>query len=366
VNSNGPDLPSWTKETPRSALSKDQRLLGSLIRCYEQSLERVHQQVLKRLRSSLIPSVDLRDLVYRHCLPFFAALDALNCELRDAERVACGAVLAYSIPLVLVDAQLDGQPSGLRRGESLWREVAKPGIVDLLTHRGYGDIAAGSGSCDAVRLTSKTSSAVIMAMRLEASRRGDLSQLYVDREFINAYWKSSTSRLNGSGVGRLMIGLASILADGEVTTGRNQVAMALGKMRQLEDELMDVVEDIRSGLVTLPTAYGLLGTQVSEQLEQLIRSLWSVPQVSGEARDARPEEDARLRELVMLGKGHQEIIRRAEKMLNRAIRTSVSCFPKPDPIKGLLMHRRYQMDIAVANRLSEPNPTLTVVNILAG
>jgi len=349
---------------PTRTPSEDQMLLASVLRRYEDKLERTHERVVQRLKSNTIDVTDLRDLTYRHTLPLFAALDALSCEPRCAEQVACGAVLAYSIPLVALDTKLDGRASSLRQSESIWDEIERPGVAKLLTYSGYNDIAEGSGSAIAVRLISRIASDTIAAMNLDATRRGLSSQLEVDSRFMDDYWNSPGSRLRGSGIGRLMIGLASILADGEVTAGRDQISTTLGILRQLADELMDVVEDVLHGLVTLPVAYALRCPRVSAELTKMIQRIWREG-AGSRSQGLQSPEECHLRELILMGAGHRQIMQAADQLLDNACHLSLNTFATPERVDVLLIHRRKQIDSAVANRLREPSPPLSVGDLLA-
>jgi hypothetical protein len=348
----------------KQPLSEDQMLLGSILRRYEDRLAPTHERILERLKANSLDVVELRDLTYRHTLLFFAALEALGSKPKYSEQVACGAVLAYSIPLVALDTKVDGHPSALRKSESIWAEVIRPGTAELLIHKGYCDIAEGAGSIDAVRFTSQVASNVVAAMRLDAHRRGKFPEAEVGDRFIDDYWNSPSSRLRGSGIGRLMIGLASIMADGTLPDDRDWVAIILGILRQLADELMDVVEDVRGGLVTLPVAYGLRCPKVSNELTRLIQRLWNEDDRST-AKKLQLIEDRQLRDLVLTGEGHVQVILMADKLLAQAREISSESFTKPELIDALLIHRRLQIDSAVANRLREPAQSPNVDELLA-
>jgi hypothetical protein len=345
--------------------SPDQRIISTLLGKYESKLARVHERVLMRLRACAIKVSDLRDLTYRHCVPFFATLDATGIESLSAEPTACGAILAYSIPLIHIDTQIDGHASSLRRQESLWSDIARPGAVELLTHTGYSEIATHAEpgrSGQATTLTSDIASSVIRAMQRDAGHRRSRAQLDIDRTFIDRYWTSPESRLHGSGIGRLMIGLASVVSDGQLTPERDDIARLLGQMRQLADELMDVVEDVRDGLITLPVAYGLLSPEVSGQLRSLIRALWSGSPEA--AWHAESEQERELRELIFAGAGHEHILVQADELLRKGRQLAVRAFDHPDPVEALLLHRRHQIDSAIVNRLREPSPSLSVNDLL--
>ena|ERR1700733_1221889 len=355
--------PGIMNEQVKQAVSEDQILLASILKKYEDKLEGTHERVLERLKSNSLDVAELRDLTYRHALPFFATLDALNCQPQHAEQVACGAILAYSIPLVAIDTELDGRPSSLRSNESIWDQVKRPGVAQLITHEGYGEIAEGSESAVAVTLMSQVASDTVAAMKLDATRRGLSTQLVIDSRFIEDYWYSPNSRLRGSGIGRLMMGLASILADGTVTDSRDQISIILGILRQLADELMDVEEDVLSGLVTLPLAYALRSPKVSDKLTQMVHRIWRRDSHSSSQRLNR-FEDHQLRELILISEGHKKIMQAADQLLDRARGISLNNFARPECVDALLVHRRKQIDSAVANGLQEPNRPLRVGDLL--
>jgi hypothetical protein len=354
--------PGMINEQPKQTVSEDQILLASMLKRYESELEGTHERVLERLKSNSLDLTELRDLTYRHALPFFATLDALNCQPRQATQVACGAILAYSIPLIAIDTELDGRPSTLRN-ESIWDQVKRPGVAQKITHLGYSDIVEGSESAIAVSLLSKVASDTISAMNFDAGRRGLSSQLETDRRFIEDYWNSPESRLRGSGIGRLMMGLGSILADGTVTDARDQFSITLGILRQLADELMDIEEDVLSGLVTLPLAYALQSPEVSDELTQMIHRVWRRDPGSS-AQKQNFFEGNQLRELILISEGHKTIMHVADQLLQRARSISLNNFPRADRVDALLVHRRKQIDSAAANGLQDTSRPLRVDDLL--
>jgi hypothetical protein len=125
---------------------------------------------------------------------------------------------------------------------------------------------------------------------------------------------------------------------------------------------MDVVEDVRDGLITLPVAYGLLCPDVSSRLRTSIRALWSAP--AEMAPRAEVEQERELRELVFAGAAHKHIVRYADNLFHKGTQIATDAFEQPSTIEALLLHRRCQIDSAIVNHLREPSPSLSVDDLL--
>jgi hypothetical protein len=69
---------------------------------------------------------------------------------------------------------------------------------------------------------------------------------------------------------------AFILHQGTVPAQFKPVLPNLRRLRQLNDELVDVDDDIRYGIVTYPYLHGLASPQYGQQLAQNIRTTWDL------------------------------------------------------------------------------------------
>jgi hypothetical protein len=351
VDDNRSDNPGW--------LVDDQVLLRGSLRRYEPRLAQSYLILCEQLAAHHLSLAASRDLAYRHLLPYFAALDAMNFAAPGAERVGAGAVLAYSLPLVLIDSALDGDVGAAGSGPD---DPYDRWEVTAAAHVGYQMVAVGTRSTEAVSLMARTSTRILHAMRRDRESRWSVAQLTPDSTTVSSYWNSADSRLNGSGIGYLMMGLANVVARGNLSPTGAGVGRALGQLRQISDELIDVVEDVSTGLVTLPVIYALLRASTAERTASVVREAWHRSR-TGDAKLA-DEIAQRLRNLVIAGGGPVEMRARADAILTTGIERVRQDVPFPEPIEELLITRRLQIDRAIRNGLQESSHRPTVDELL--
>lgn len=343
-------------------LPDDQEMLAELLVHYRSSLEDTYLSALRW--SDRVPELSgiTRDLVYRHALVLFATLDSLSLTHPKAAQAAQGAILAYSLPLICIDAQVDGSPSHLRRDELCWRRLESSLASSPVMHLGYHELALATDSVTALELVATTATDIIQSMRADQNRRWSCEQLHPTASDISAYWESPSSRLRGSGIARVMMGIASTLA-GRNARHCDEVARSLGILRQIADELLDVAEDVRSGLITLPVAYALLDSPAAAELRSGIETAWRRSQ--GPHAKAGSADDALLRSLVVAGGGPSRMVARAKILLREATELAEASLPRPQPVVTLLRHRYYQAERAVRDNLSDTPRPLRVSDLVA-
>ncbi|PWR08776.1 hypothetical protein DKT68_14520 [Micromonospora acroterricola] len=330
----------------------DQDILASLVRLFEPQLEDIEQRVVGFLVESGFRSSSATDFVYRHSLPYLACSDALNCGPAQGDAVV-GCVLSYSFPLMGLDILLDGGAPVLRRAEELWG-TASVAATALLTNLGYA-LVAPSG-VDSVSLLSSLARRTINAMMRDSQASFDPAQL---NTAVDEYWRSGTSRLFGSAINELMFGVACQDARRSFSPHRRFVAAGIGRLRQAADELMDVREDVRRGLVTLPVLCALSTTSHAGRVTSMVREIW----------DRGGEEDAdlegELTELVLDSSAPEHVLGRMRDLRDECLRSAKLAFPDPEPVELLIEQRWLQGTRAVAHGLCDPPPYLTSLALAA-
>lgn len=131
------------------------------------------------------------------------------------------------------------------------------------------------------------------------------------------------------------------------------MAAGIGKLRQAADELMDVREDVRRGLITLPVLHALSRDRWRSQLAALIEGMWE----HRSKHDAAQED--RLAALVVDSGAPLDVLSRMRGLRDRCLRLAVAAFKDPEPVEMLVEHRWLQAIRAVNHGLCDPPPHIT-------
>ncbi len=155
-----------------------------------------------------------------------------------------------------------------------------------------------------------------------------------------------------------MLGLASVTALDRDDEGVRQVALTLGQLRQLADELLDVAEDLASGLITLPVAYALRNRTVGPRVRTIARHLWRY--------GAETDSDVvgELGTLLHSAGVSDPISQRADQLLSDSIQAAERIFPDPLFAQALLIQRRMQIERAIAQNFTDTRPRVSVEDLL--
>ncbi len=338
--------------------SADALLLASLARRYQLDLESVHRQVLVGLAACGIRTADLRDFVYRHSLPFFVFAEATGLQLSARSKTVASALLAYSIPLMMVDTYLDNSFPALRDDEAIWKVHKSPGDLLNLVYAGM-HLAAEEPSGDRiVRIISRESSNVVSAMDRDWQVRRSEDQFEVSEARIRWYWFSPNSRLYGSHIANLMFEIAAICGGISIGPYQRWIGAMIGKLRQVADEHMDVVEDLSEGLITFPVLCSLNNVEVGANLRTAIEELWADnEQPSGSKWDE-------IVDLILVGGGPKRALSLANQLYDNAFHIANRCFACPEPVVAMLSLRVEQLRRGIRQRLSDPPPHATVPSLI--
>ncbi|MFE9189940.1 hypothetical protein ACFYL6_10055 [Micromonospora sp. NPDC007208] len=323
---------------------------------FEEDLRLIDQRAADCLAEMGFNAPRTTDFTYRHSLPYLGCSRALNHPPQRLDAVV-GCLLAYSYPLMGIDIVLDGGAPIHRRGEELWRgDLGSATATAMLTNAGYAlvsDCAAGLPA-----LIAGLAIRTLTAMTRDLKNSYDVTQYEV---LADVYWNSSDSRLFGSAVNELMFGAACLETGQEFSPHRRFVASGIGRLRQAADELMDVREDARRGLVTLPVVCAL-SAESSEHRQRVASALTAVWGQQG-AEDS--EREGVLAGLVMDSGAPLEVLRRMRGLREDCLRLATSEFSNPEPIEMLVEQRWLQAKRAVDHGLCDPPPHLTSYAVAA-
>lgn len=207
-------------------------------------------------------------LVVRHSLPYCITQEAyFGLDEQDVGFFAA-IILLHSLALTRIDNYYDG--GNQTRG----------GVLNV------EDIAYSLGATHeaAAALLKRTPNTTELAKLLEVTtfvharmfkdhlERYNPAFLERPEQQLQAYLHSSKSRLLGSGYWEVMARAAFVQHGKPFPMHLHSIDIKLRKLRQIIDELADVEEDLRGGLITLPLLHAL--TQKPELMRQNIQNYW--------------------------------------------------------------------------------------------
>lgn len=335
----------------------DSVILRELARRHLPMLESVHEAVIAQLSSIRVRVDGLRDFVYRHALPFYVYAEAVGATAAGHEGVVCSAILTYSLPLMTIDLQIDGNFPALRKEEKVWEEIGSRSSLLKAAYLGVRLAASQKHGDHIVKSIVNASVETLIAMERDQRLRRNSEQLSVSEIDIETYWNSPKSRLMGSHIVDLMFDLSATAFNKPLNEDRRKVGRAIGKLRQLADEHMDVWEDLAGGLITFPVLCGLADPVVMHDLRASVERLWSVDETSHVS-------SAQLITLVMKGNGPTLAIKLANKLREEMTSVTQICFPEPRPVLMMLELRHAQLKRAINQNLSDPPPHASIPVLL--
>ncbi|MDC3960013.1 hypothetical protein [Polyangium jinanense] len=204
--------------------------------------------------------------IWKQVCPLFVfgqALGGLDARHRDLARAY---VLGYGIPVMAIDRMMDALP-GTPSSKNTWLFVLASYALGLEQLRKV-DAKASVESCF-LRHTQE----MYHFFWGEERERYRLPEA-VSAATLNEYLEGH-SRLLSSIFFAVTIEWAFVLAKGALPPEFAPALVALRKMRQLNDELVDADEDIRYGIVTFPYLHGLASPH-GAVLAQNIISTWQL------------------------------------------------------------------------------------------
>jgi hypothetical protein len=301
------------------------------------------------------------ELLFRHSIPFCITEETFF-QPHDVSSSYLAALLAgHTLALTNLDYHLDGV--GPADGASA---TAKK--IDLVSGATYalrmvyaaGRLLGEIGSADRIfrDVFDPVSGFVLLRMYEDWAERYSEEPLVCPEETLKEYLESSTSRLQASGYWELMV-KGSFASHGvEAPPELVSILRRLRKLRQIVDEIADLDEDIRAGLVTTPVLYALCKDTGSGQVSEAIRSLWRRQRNEPGA----PDDDliAQIRKLVEELGGLEASHKEADFVWREACQDCVEAFgDRGSDYLVLLDIKRAKLDYLSKNgwrdRITEPS-----------
>lgn len=259
------------------------RIYAHLNREFEEIISCVmsilHSYDLEFVEMKQVHAIELRRaLIERHCLPYLLTHRALFGEEPVDCRILSACVAGHTLALTQLDYHLDGAaPSPANEATAVPVPVASAVSYAVRMIYAAGSIASNSGKVG--RLFSEAfdpiSGFVISRMHADWVSRFNIEDLQAEPSLsLKRYLEEPSSRLNGSGYWELMV-RAAYIANSQREVPQNLVvyAQSLRRLRQIVDETADIEEDLRSGLITLPTLLAMARDK-EDRVRNCIRSAW--------------------------------------------------------------------------------------------
>jgi hypothetical protein len=205
--------------------------------------------------------------IWKQVCPLFVFGDALEGVKQRHIRLAAAYTIGYGIPIMAVDQMLDALPHARQDMQDWFFVLAAYALGLEQLH------AAHVPARIATRFLDYTHQMHHFLWREKSShfRLPDAVSPAVLQDYL-----TGDSRLLSSIFFGTTIEWAFILHQGTVPAQFKPVLPNLRRLRQLNDELVDVDDDIRYGIVTYPYLHGLASPQYGQQLAQNIRTTWEL------------------------------------------------------------------------------------------
>jgi hypothetical protein len=217
------------------------------------------------------------ELLFRHSIPFCVTEETFF-QARDISSSYLAALLAgHTLALTNLDYHLDGVgPADNASATAKKIDLVSGTTYALRMVYAAGRLLSETGNADRIfrDVFDPISGFVILRMYEDWAERYSEDLLAHPEERLTEYLHSPTSRILASGYWELMVkgSFAShgVAAPPELIS----VLRSLRKLRQIVDEIADLDEDIRTGLITLPILYALRQDGARGQVGEAIRVLW--------------------------------------------------------------------------------------------
>ncbi len=205
--------------------------------------------------------------IWKQVCPLFVFGDALGGRDQRHIRLAAAYTIGYGIPVMAIDQMLDALPHAEQDMQDWFFVLAA--------------YALGLEQIQAAHVPTRITTRFLDYTRQmhhflwrEKSSHFRLPDA-VSAEALDDYL-TGDSRLLSSIFFGTTIEWAFILHQGGVPAQFTNVLLNLRRLRQLNDELVDVDDDIRYGIVTYPYLHGLASPEYGQQLAQNIRKTWEL------------------------------------------------------------------------------------------
>lgn len=206
-----------------------------------------------------------RTTTWKQLIPLYILLDAQQKKPGDFIDLGIAYTLGQSIPSVAVDCSLD-DASASRANESLFGLSAVTQGTEHL-HK-VVQKHAWPKECTEIFLQYLDE----MYERMWAEQASKFSLPIIGQDAVEDYLQDS--RLLSSVFFGITIDWAGTMADAKYTSSYTRLSKLMRKVRQLNDEMLDVDEDILWGLATLPYIHCLTHVDTGPVMQQNIIRTW--------------------------------------------------------------------------------------------
>lgn len=209
-------------------------------------------------------------LIVRHALPYCITEETFFGLNEDDVDFLAAVMLLHSLALTKIDDYYDG--GNQTKGGELQVDAIAYSLS--ATHEAMTQlVAVAPNGLELARMLDVTNF-VHSRMYKDYTERYRPEYLDAPQSRLDTYLHSPTSRLLGSGYWEVMARAAFVQRGMAFPEYLRQLDHKLRKLRQLVDELADVEEDIRGGLVTLPILHALVNHINPGEVQREIMCIW--------------------------------------------------------------------------------------------
>lgn len=225
-----------------------------------------------------------RGLVARHTLPFALVANALpGTDSKDADYLTV-LLLGHTLALTHLDYHLDGSTPNPDQDATAFKldpHVAGAYALRCVYRASSIGATLPHGSQIVADILDPVSGFVLERMLQDHLERYALPRRDTPAPTVREYLESPTSRVLASGYWEVMTRGAYVARETEVPDDTVAFISKLRRLRQVVDELSDVEEDMRAGLLTLPILIAL--DQDADAVQPLLTHCWSTGSPSQDA-----------------------------------------------------------------------------------
>lgn len=207
-------------------------------------------------------------LVVRHSLPYCISEEIYFSLSNQDVKFFAAVILLHSLALTRIDNYYDGGDK--TKGGTL--KVNGVAYSLSATHEAIITLVKRSPNAAELAKLLQVTAFVHARMYKDYTERYRLDYLDRPEQRLQAYLHSPKSRLLGSGYWEVMARASFAQRGKPFPSYLHSVDIKLRKLHQIVDELADVEEDLRGGLVTLPVLHAL--TQKPGITRQSIMNYW--------------------------------------------------------------------------------------------
>jgi hypothetical protein len=267
------------------------------------------------------------ELLFRHSIPFCVTEETFF-HPDDISSSYLAALLAgHTLALTNLDYHLDGAgPADSASATAKKIDLVSGTTYALRMVYAAGRLLGETGNADRIfrDVFDPISGFVILRMYEDWAERYSEDLLTHPEERLTEYLHSPTSRIFASGYWELMAKGSFARHGAAAPPALISVLRRLRKLRQIVDEIADLEEDIRTGLVTIPVLYALRADKDRGQIGEAVRSLWRHQKAEPDA----PDDDlvAHVRKLVEEARGFEASLEEADSVWRDACKDCAESF----------------------------------------